>query len=825
MPSSILGFLLLALCWLLPTAAAGDRPVSIASVDDAAEIEDPRQLIRAADHWRDQGDLELARALYARALEVDELAQYLGYREMLHEALLLERLGDLQGAADKYREGMADDIQTTLLVLRIASVHPQRSELFAEAVADLRDRVDRARKGEQVQIYTTSKGAPRYLEVIPDDQVAERLAEADRPLRYCYIDNLDLSEARAPEAPQFVVLSRCIVGNILVPDRDMGTFALKAIVLGDVDIGKTWAGEVNKSRSIPGSRFQELSFRESVFLGRVNVQDVKVFGRNALMPLAVFEGEADYRDTTFHGTADFRYSVFGGGANFKGSHMTHAVYFGHTRYLAPTTFRGMYSEEDVYFNSADFEASASFDRCEWVRGATFENSRFHGPVSFNSSQLGGRLNMSRAVFADTITIKEMQLSGMDFIGTWLQGDAAFIDVRIAGKVRFSLDDITRAQYLDDPTPLLSLYRDYQGDQDAEEPLTDKSSYGVEHVDDLIARIDGNISFANSVLEGFTIFERVQFGLPAADPSQPVTTAEFYNTQFLGESHFERTTWYSHADFTTIFANELSLNEATFHQTLILDDANVRGRVTMTDAELLGDATVSFYGAELAAFEVDRDQMVLEDRWSWIWQAGERHRLFYKQCIDGQLDEADPRLRRLRRGRDYSDDEVRELCADRLIDEYVALKQTFGDRAMTSDEDWAYWWIKHTEMIANQRWGGLSGKLAWLMTWPLFEIAFGWGVNLGNLLWTVLVVCGVFVWLYRVFCPDSVMQYNGDDVKVRDISFWGLYYISLQSLGAFNTGWDFGEDDGRLQYLNTLETFVGVIILTFFVGAYTRMILA
>ena len=43
--------------------------------------------------------------------------------------------------------------------------------------------------------------------------------------------------------------------------------------------------------------------------------------------------------------------------------------------------------------------------------------------------------------------------------------------------------------------------------------------------------------------------------------------------------------------------------------------------------------------------------------------------------------------------------------------------------------------------------------------------------------------------------------------------------------AVNTGWDFGDDDHRFRYLNTLQTIIGVIILTFFVGAYTRMILA
>ncbi|RME20576.1 MAG: hypothetical protein D6798_20175 [Deltaproteobacteria bacterium] len=820
-----LRLLLLGWCLLVaapPAVAAGGRgaPPAITSLDQARDIDDPRALLTAADHYRDQGDLDLARELYALAVDKSELTRYLPYRPMLREALILERLGRFEEAAARYREGMADDIRTTMQVLRIASVHPERDALFAEAVADVRDRVARAQRGEQVPIYTTSTGATRYLEVIDDDDVVDRLIEAGGRLRYCYIDHLDLTAERAPELPEMIMLSRCIVGSIHIPDRDLGKLVLPAIVLGDVDVGKTWKGEVNRSPTIPASRIDELALKDGIFLGRVNLQDVTVTGRNAMAPLAVFEGEADFRDADFHGTADFRFSVFAAGANFKGAHMTDAVYFGHTRYLAPVSFRGMFSDRDVYFDSAVFEAAASFDRCEWVRGATFENSVFHGPLSMNRSQLGGRLNMSRAVFEDTVSLREMQLDGMDFMGAWLQGDTAIVDVRVTGKLRFSLDEITRSQHLDDPRPLLSLYRDYQGDQDAEKPLTTQNSYGVTSVDDLTARVDGNLSFANSVLEGFTIFERVRFGRPGSE-----TTAEFYNTQFLGESHFERTTWYSVADFTTIFANELSLNEAVFHRALILDDANVRGRVTLTDAALAGGATISFFGAELNAFEIDRDQVVADDDWGWLWQASETHRLFYRRCADGEVLADAPQIIRMRRGRRLDDAEVREACADRLADELVALKQTFGDRAMTADEDWAYWWLKHTELQSSRRFGGPPGLAAWLVSWPVFELAFGWGVNLGNLGWTVLLVCAVFAWIYRRFCPDSIMIYNGDEVRVRDIGFWGLYYISLQSLGAFNTGWDFGEDDGRLQYLNTLETFIGVIILTFFVGAYTRMILA
>lgn len=535
-------------------------------------------------------------------------------------------------------------------------------------------------------------------------------------------------------------------------------------------------------------------------------------GRNAYFALSAFEGGADFRDTQFDGVADFRFSVFGGGANFKGSVMRDAVYFGGSRYLADTTFRGMYSEQDVYFNSTTFERAAAFDKCEWTRGATFEDSTFRGPVSFNASTMGGRLNMSRTVFSDALSVKEMQLDGMDFMGAWLQQDARFVDVRFRGKVRFSLDDITRSENLADPTPLLSLYRDYQGDRDAEEPLTGQSSYGVEHVDDLIARVDGNLSFANSVFTGFCIFERVRFGQPGK-PSR----ADFYNTQFGGETHFERTEWHSDADFTTIFANELSLNEAVFHHSLILDDANVRGRVTLTDARFSEGANLSFYGAEMASFQVAQDH---------ILEAGGDHRLFYEQCALNGPDRSDVRIQRLERsGQARPDGELQAICYDRLIDEFVSLKQSFGDRAMTTLEDWAYWWIKHHEMMMEFRHGGLKGILWTLIAWPIFELSFGWGVRLGNLALCCAVVTVLFAGLYRWFCPNTIVQYDGEDVALKTVPWNGLIYISLQSLGAFNTGWDFGEDDARFQYLNTIETFLGIIILTFFVGAYTRMILA
>jgi uncharacterized protein YjbI with pentapeptide repeats len=803
---------------------SGDRPVRIQSIEDAASVTDPRALVRAADVHRDKGNLPLARALYEKAVDAEELAVYLRYSADLREALVLEHLGDAAGAEARYRAAAQSDVLYTVLVLRIASHHPNRDALVSELVARVRTMAEAVKNGATDQvIYVTKKGEPRYLERVANADVLPRLravaaGDDTKKLRYCYIDELDLTGVDPAALPHRMQFSQCVIGRVRLPDLDVGQLVVSGFVLGDFDVGKTWEGKVNQSKAFPGSRFEELTTRETVFLGKANFQDITISGRKAAFPLTVFEGVADFRGARFSAVADFRFTVFGEGANFKRARIEKMAYFGSARFRKATTFTGLYAEREVYFNSVRFEGPVHFDGCEWRRAATFEDGRFDGPVSFSSTSVGGRLNLSRSVFADSLDMKEVFLGGMDLIGADLVGDARFVDARFDGKVRFSLDDVTRARYLGDPSPLLSLYRDYQGDEDAEEPLATGSSYGVEHVDDLIARVQGNLSFANSVFGGFVIFERVAFGLPRAPgDTGPGTTAEFYNTQFGGETHFERTTWHSSADFTTIYAQEVALNEATFHETLVLDDANVPGRVTLTDARFTGDATLSFYGSEIGTFQVDRAQVEGD---------GAGHRLYYEGCAFGTGPlPTDLRILRDYRGTPPADAEIRKACHARAMDEFVSLKQSFGDRAMTGDEDWAYWWIKHHETSFGARYGGVLDTLAWPVRFLLFELAFGWGVRLGNLAVTALIVCLAFMVAYKVFCADTVMSYNGGDVPIRDIPWIGMFYVSLQSLGGFNTGWDFGESNLRFRYLNTAHAFMGIIILTFFVGAYTRMILA
>ncbi|MBX2799497.1 MAG: pentapeptide repeat-containing protein [Myxococcales bacterium] len=802
---SVLGStLVLIACVLLGGPAWG-----AASPDD---VEDPRRLRQLAEQALEEGDHASARALFEAMLDRMEIRQFLPYRPMLLEALVLEAVGSTDEAAAKYRQGMADDPLRTVLVLRILSEHPDRDALVAEVYERIRQLASDAAAGVRAQpVYVTSKGAPRFLEPMTTQEVVAN-ARAGKLTRYCYVEDLDFTTVSGP-LPEQIVMDRCVLGRIWGPALSFGKLVIgKSFVLGDAHLGKTFEGKAHASPNVQPSSFEDFSFRETVFMGHAGFAAVETGPGRAYFPMVVFEGSADFKGAEFRGVTEFRFASFGKGANFRLVRMYQPVYFGGSRYRADTSFSSVFSERDVYFNEVTFEGAVTFDDCELSRGATFENARFQGPASFGTSKVGATLNLSRAVFHAPVNVREVEADSLDVLGTHFRDDAWFTDATVHGRARFSLDAVTRATVGEsgDIDHLLSLYRDYQGDEDADEPLTTQSSYGVVDISDLDARIDGNISFANTSFGGYTVFEGVTFGR-AEEPS----VASFYNAQFLGETHFERTEWNAKADFTTIFGREVAFNEAHFHHSLVLDDANINGRVSLTDATFGAQADLSFYAAEIDSFEIDPDQVRGEDA---------PHRLFYERCARGLIDGSDSRIQRIS-GPDVDEGQVRAICYDNVIDEFVALKESYGERAMTQAEDDAYWWARHHAAMMALQHGSPWERAFAVVQLVLFELCFGWGVRLGNLGLASAAITVAFAWLYRRFCPDTVLVFDGENRQIRDVSFVGLCFVSLQSLIAINTGWDFGDDDHRFRYLNTIETLIGFIILTFFVGAYTRMILA
>ena len=214
----------------------------------------------------------------------------------------------------------------------------------------------------------------------------------------------------------------------------------------------------------------------------------------------------------------------------------------------------------------------------------------------------------------------------------------------------------------------------RADEDTEEPITTQSSYGVVSLDDLSARIDKDISFANTRFGGFTVFEAVQFGTPGVE-----TVASFFNAQFLGETHFENTVWTGQADFTTIFGREVAFNGAHFQHLAHARRCKRRlGRVTSDRRDVCRTTrTFRSTASEIASFR-GRPR---PDCWrSAVAPTG----CSTRRALEGEADPA-------RRPADGSPSgrwgirratSLRRTCYDNVIDEFVALKQSYR---RTSDD--------------------------------------------------------------------------------------------------------------------------------------------
>ncbi len=799
-------------------AALASRPPAVESEADIEGIEDPAILYRAAAVHRSRGDLELARRCVEAGLQREELNHYLDLtRWDAYRALVHERMGEPEQADAAWADGVEHDLHYTYLLCRLLSEDPGKERRLDAMRQELLRRLEAARSGEVVHWYTTRKGASRTLEVIDADELVRRaraVAEGrGRSIRYVYVPELDLAALPA-DLP--IKMTRSVIGSL----RGYGAertaqLGFSGFIVDEMHLGKKWLGAVNRSTALPPAVLDEVFIVESVILADAHLESARFTGRNASFVFDAFEGEADLSAMDVAQTADFRYASFARGVNLRRAVFHGPVHFGHTSYGGGVDFGTVVcATRRAHFNSARFGGPALFEGVDFRQGGTFEDSTFDGPLVITRGRFGARTNLSRCTFSDGIRAREVVSRGMDFFGSVLDGSSDFTDSVFDGHVRFSLDEVTYRDFAGRVDDLHALYKVYQGDEDATEDLTTRSAYGVEHVDDLTAYIPGEVTFANAMFQEFCQFQRVVFG-----ESGVAGTASFYNAQFRGETHFERAVFHYDADFTTIFANELGLNEATFHGRLMLDDANVPGRVTLGGATLVDGADLSLYGAQIARFHISKAQ--LEERRG-------RHRLFYERCAQGRVDavEDDPRIARALAGTRPGEEppDVTDLCYERLAEDFNVLGNAFAERGMPADEDWAYWYGRHHETMHDLLHGTAGARLSAFFRWFLFELLFGWGVRLQNLALAALLVVVVFGLAYKWLTPDAEIVFNGFETRFRHLSYVQAIFLSLMSLMSMDIGWDIGRNR-FFRWLNVVEVLLGVLIMTFFVGAYTRLVLA
>ena len=352
------------------------------------------------------------------------------------------------------------------------------------------------------------------------------------------------------------------------------------------------------------------------------------------------------------------------------------------------------------------------------------------------------------------------------------------------------------------------------------------------MNDLTTNFHAPVSFANTTFGKAVTFERVHFGKSRTDH------INFFNTQFEGESHFEHARFIGLADFRTITANEISFNDALFEASWMLDDANIRGRLSMTEADFGPAASVSAYGADISSFGIELTQMVRHSEDTWDENG---FRLFYLKCLlagsdnedfwgDSRLSEAswDAQSEREITDKNIIRENVERMCINRAIGEFTLLRDSFSSRSMLDESDWAYWHLKHYRNHQTHRYASnYLVKAGTYVNWLIFEKAFGWGVLLHNLLITLLVTVVIFVFLHYWLCGDMIVIWDGERYEYRQLPISAMLLLSTSAF-LVDSGLSAAlvpEAKKWWKYLYTAEVAVGIIVVTFFIGAYTRLVVS
>ncbi|MYW06712.1 pentapeptide repeat-containing protein [Streptomyces sp. SID3343] len=144
--------------------------------------------------------------------------------------------------------------------------------------------------------------------------------------------------------------------------------------------------------------FEHVSFSNAAWFGGASFSDVATFSRASFARSAQFEGasfaaEAHFEHATFSDTASFSRTIFTGQARFD-----------RTTLNGPALFFYATFHDHAWFGGATFHNEAWFGGAAFTRDVRLTNTRF-AAAGLGPLVVGGRLDLSRAVFEVPVTIE------------------------------------------------------------------------------------------------------------------------------------------------------------------------------------------------------------------------------------------------------------------------------------------------------------------------------------------------------------------------------------------------------------------------------------
>lgn len=172
-------------------------------------------------------------------------------------------------------------------------------------------------------------------------------------------------------------------------------------------------------------------------------------------------------------------------------------------------------------------------------------------------------------------------------------------------------------------------------------------------------------------------------------------------------------------------------------------------------------------------------------------------------------------------------DLNDILNENLQEQYKVLRQIYGSNGELENEDRAYYWWKHYLNINEMQGAKFTRKLRNGIKLVLYETIFGWGVNLPRILISTLAMVTIFTLIYFFMFwsnPMLEIQWDGTGIKGGTIDIWWTAVLALQTTFSAVLGDWAPIGSGAIKIPMTINAILGVLFVTFMIGAYGRKML-
>ena len=581
--------------------------------------------------------------------------------------------------------------------------------------------------------------------------------------------------------------------------------------LQKITAGETIHGCVLEELDLSGKEFSLPVSLEECSIGSLKLID-SVFKATVVFSKTIFTEEVlGGWQSTFHKTGiavfqesvsfkecDFQCKVLFGGAKFQSLAAFQNAIFHKNVFFINASF-----QEQVYFWKASFYDTVSFqnctfgieghfDQCEFFHTASFESAKFlQKEGSFNSIHAHENLNFLGASFEGYLAFRKAIVDGeCDFKGSIFSQEADFSDARFLKKTSFRNAIFQKkAIFLHTVFEGLASFlgtrfqdANFLNAQFQDEMLMnyDRNTRASMNEAGCAALFEGCADFTNARFHKRSVFEEVAFS----------QSATFANAYFGEQADFIDVCFHGPVSFNSVYCNqELSAVHASFKE-VTFDYANINRRLDLSEAKI---DSISFYKAALDLIVIESYQVK----------------------------------------RKLLNEHPNHLEYNRVKEEYLILKESFQKRGLTEEEDWAYWKFRQMKRkdSSQRALAILSGKnkegnrlgAFFKLLWNFFERisidrGSGYGTKPLHITLVAFSVILLFAYIYSTFSQEFLIQ------QKSPFGFAQAVYFSFATFTTMGVGDIQPILDSFMTYIVSTEAFLGLFIMTLFVGTYTRKII-